>query len=289
MTGARLSLANAVLAGRPVLLARDAAGKVVDATAATGLLGTDDALSVPGALAAVEAALTGAPALAAAPESWRPAVERPEKILMVGLNYRRHAEETRNPIPTTPVLFGKFNNALAAHGSEVPLPLRHGHAFDYEAELVLVMGRTARDVAEEDALDHVFGFAVGNDLSERVLQKRTSQMLLGKSLDRFAPVGPWITGRGLVADPDALRISCRVNGALVQDSTTADMIFRCAHLVSYASRVMTLKPGDLIFTGTPEGVVSGKPEAERHWLRPGDHVGTSLEGLGELEVTLVAA
>lgn len=282
------SLANAVVDGHPVLLARDAAGRVTDATSLLGIPDTDTALADPGLLAALQAALPDASELGPAKLGWMPTVLRPEKILMVGLNYRRHAEETKNPIPTSPVLFGKFNNALAAHGSEVPLPVSHATWFDYEAELVLVLGAMARDVPEDRALEHVFGYAVGNDLSARELQRRTSQMLLGKSLDGFAPVGPWIIGRGLVADPDALGIRCRVNGALVQESSTADMIFGCAHLVSYASRTMTLKPGDMVFTGTPEGVIAGKPEAERRWLRDGDQIRTEIDGLGELEVILRA-
>lgn len=282
------SLANALLDERPVLLARDAAGRVVNATDLLGIADTDAALADLQVLETLQAALPRAPSLPQGELGWRPAVLRPEKILMVGLNYRRHAEETENPIPTSPVLFGKFNNALAAHGAEVPLPVTHAAWFDYEAELVIVLGALGRDVAEASALDRVFGYAVGNDLSARELQRRTSQMLLGKSLDGFAPVGPWIVGRGLVPTPDALGIRCQINGALVQDSSTTDMIFGCAQLVSYASRTMTLKPGDLIFTGTPEGVIAGKPEAERRWLRDGDQVRTEIDSLGTLDVTLRA-
>jgi 2-keto-4-pentenoate hydratase/2-oxohepta-3-ene-1,7-dioic acid hydratase in catechol pathway len=128
---------------------------------------------------------------------------------MVGLNYRRHAEETRNPIPTTPILFGKFNNALAAHESTIELPVLQSRQFDYEAELVIVIGRQARDISVDAALDYVLGYTVGNDLSARDLQKRTSQMFIGKSLDGFAPSGPWITTTALVPDPQSLPIECR--------------------------------------------------------------------------------
>jgi 2-keto-4-pentenoate hydratase/2-oxohepta-3-ene-1,7-dioic acid hydratase in catechol pathway len=282
------ALANVLHQGQPVLLVRDRSGRIVNASAFTGATGTDEALADQTLLDAIADGLADAPGFDGAELSWRPAVERPEKIIMVGLNYRQHAIETKNDIPASPVLFGKFNNALAAHDSVVSLPVRYATWFDYEAELVIVIGRQARDVSVEDAFEHVWGYTVGNDLSARELQRRTSQMLLGKSLDGFAPVGPWIVGRGLVPNPDALGIRCRVNGDIQQDSNTADMIFNCGYLVSYASRTMTLRPGDLIFTGTPEGVVAGKPEDKRRWLCDGDVIVTEIDGLGDLSVSLAA-
>jgi 2-keto-4-pentenoate hydratase/2-oxohepta-3-ene-1,7-dioic acid hydratase in catechol pathway len=215
-----------------------------------------------------------------------PCVASPEKILMVGLNYRRHCEEVRLPLPSSPTFFSKFNNSLLGHGGTIPLPVSVASRFDYEAELVVVIGRTARDVSEADAPAHVFGYCSGNDFSARDLQMKTSQFLLGKTCDGFAPVGPWLVTADEVADPQDLSIECRVNGEVRQSSSTRDMVFGCAQLVSYASRHMTLKPGDVVFTGTPEGVIQGKPEAERVWLRQGDELTTTIGDLGELRFRL---
>ncbi|SFU54001.1 fumarylacetoacetate hydrolase family protein [Alicyclobacillus macrosporangiidus] len=214
-----------------------------------------------------------------------PCVAQPEKILCVGTNYRKHAIESNLPIPTSPVLFSKFNNALAGHNEAVKLPA--AEQIDYEVELVIVIGREAKDVAKEDALSYVFGYATGNDLSARDLQFRTGQWLLGKTLDGFAPVGPYLVTADEVPNPNALRLELRLNGEVRQSSNTADMIFDCAELIHYASRYMTLKPGDLIFTGTPEGVILGYPEDKRVWLKAGDELVASVEGLGELRTVLV--
>ncbi|WP_029421248.1 fumarylacetoacetate hydrolase family protein [Alicyclobacillus macrosporangiidus] len=214
-----------------------------------------------------------------------PCVTQPEKILCVGTNYRKHAIESNMPIPTYPVLFSKFNNTLAGHNQAVKLPA--AEQIDYEVELVIVMGREAKDVAKEDALSYVFGYATGNDLSARDLQFRTGQWLLGKTLDGFAPVGPYLVTADEVPNPNALRLELRLNGEVRQSSNTADMIFDCAELIHYASRYMTLKPGDLIFTGTPEGVILGYPEDKRVWLKAGDEMVASVEGLGELRTVLV--
>jgi 2-keto-4-pentenoate hydratase/2-oxohepta-3-ene-1,7-dioic acid hydratase in catechol pathway len=215
-----------------------------------------------------------------------PCIASPEKILMVGLNYRRHCEEVKLPLPDSPTFFSKYNNALLGHGGTIPLPVSVASRFDYEAELVVVIGRTARDVPEAHALAHVFGYCSGNDFSARDLQMKTSQFLLGKTCDGFAPVGPWLVTADEVADPQHLAIECRVNGEVRQSSSTRDMVFSCANLVSYASRHMTLKPGDVIFTGTPEGVIQGKPERERAWLKRGDELTTTIGDLGELRFRL---
>jgi 2-keto-4-pentenoate hydratase/2-oxohepta-3-ene-1,7-dioic acid hydratase in catechol pathway len=208
-----------------------------------------------------------------------PCVPRPPKIICIGLNYRRHAEEAGMEVPKTPVLFAKFGNTLAAGGEDIPLP-DVAVQYDYEAELGVVIGRTARGVSEADALDHVWGYCCCNDVSARDLQFVTTQWLLGKTLDRFMPVGPHLVSADEAGDPQAMRITCTVNGDVRQDSNTADMVFGVAELVSYLSRHFTLEPGDLISTGTPEGVAQGRPD--KRWLVPGDEVVVEVGGLGRL-------
>ncbi len=215
--------------------------------------------------------------------SYAPVVSRPEKILCVGLNYLEHVEEAKDQeVPDEPVIFNKMANALAAHQETIPLPAT-GEQFDYEAELVMVIGKEAKDVSEEEALSYVFGYTVGNDLSVRDLQfKSGNQWLLGKTPDRFAPVGPHLVTADKV-DPAHLDISMKRNGETVQSSNTKHMIFDCATIVSYLSKHMTLKPGDLIFTGTPEGVVLGYPEEERKWLESGEELEVGIETIGTLK------
>ena len=215
-----------------------------------------------------------------------PAVPNPEKIICVGLNYRQHAAETGSAIPPVPLLFNKFNNALTGHRSTVKLPSKVDRQFDYEVELVIVIGKTARDVSEADALKYVFGYANGNDLSARTLQKATSQFMLGKIPDGFAPLGPWVVSADQIKDPNNLAIQTWVNGKIRQDLNTSDMIYDCKTIISYCSRHMTLKPGDIIYTGTPQGVILGYPKDKQKWLKAGDRVTTVVEQLGELEVTL---
>lgn len=215
-----------------------------------------------------------------------PAVTNPEKILMVGLNYRRHAAEIKMALPTSPVLFNKFNNALLGHNRTLHLPTKVSSQFDYEVELVVVIGKTARDVSEADALSYVAGYCTGNDFSARDLQRRTSQIMLGKIGDGFAPLGPWLVTADQIPDPNALNLWCDVNGERRQSSNTRDMVFNCAQLISYASGLMTLKPGDLIYTGTPEGVILGKPESQQVWLKAGDKISCGIEKLGELKFDL---
>jgi len=209
-----------------------------------------------------------------------PCVPRPPKIVCIGLNYRRHAEEAGMPVPTSPILFSKFGNALAASGDDVPLPPGVAEQYDYEAELGVVIGRTTRNVGEADALDHVWGYCNCNDVSARDLQFRSTQWLLGKTLDRFLPAGPDLVSADEAGDPQAMRITCTVNGDMRQDSNTADMIFGVAEIVSYVSRHFTLEAGDLIATGTPEGVAQGR--ADKRWLVPGDEVVVEVGGLGRL-------
>ena len=215
-----------------------------------------------------------------------PPVLHPQKILCVGLNYRKHAAETNQPVPTTPLLFNKYNNALMEHRGTLKLPTKVASQFDYEVELVVVIGRKAFQVSESDALKYVFGYTTGNDFSARDLQRKTSQFMLGKSCDGFAPLGPWIAGAGLVPDPQKLDLWCEVNGERRQSSNTADMVFGCAQIVSYVSQHMTLMPGDIIYTGTPEGVIGGMPEGKRVWLKPGDKLRCAIEPLDVLEFKL---
>lgn len=214
-----------------------------------------------------------------------PAVADPGKILCVGLNYRRHAAETGMPIPETPVLFSKFDNTIAAHGDSVSLP-PVAIQYDYEVELGVVIGKAARNVSVEHALDYVLGYVTSNDVSVRDLQTRTSQWLLGKTLDNFLPVGPWLVTADEVGDPQHLSIKTWVNGDLRQNSNTGDMIFPVAEIVSYISRYFTLEPGDIIVTGTPEGVAMGRED--KPWLVPGDEVVVEVEGLGALKNIMIA-
>jgi 2-keto-4-pentenoate hydratase/2-oxohepta-3-ene-1,7-dioic acid hydratase in catechol pathway len=215
-----------------------------------------------------------------------PLVTRPEKIIMMGFNYRRHAAETKTPIPANPTLFNKFNNALNHHRGTITLPTATAKQFDYEIELVIVFGRECRNVSEADALNYVAGYCTGNDFSARDMQYLTTQFMIGKTFDGFAPLGPYLVTSDLVGDPNNLRLECRINGEQRQDWNTNDMIFNCRQLISFASRMMTIKPGDILFTGTPHGVIFGKPKDEQVWLKPGDRVACSVEKLGELAFEL---
>lgn len=216
-----------------------------------------------------------------------PVVTHPEKIVCVGLNYRKHAQETGAQVPKEPVLFSKFNTTLNHHKGAIKLPSQVAKKFDYEVELVIVIGKEAHNVAEADALSYVAGYCTGNDFTARDLQYETGgQWLIGKTPDQFAPLGPYLVTADQV-DPDNLKLECRVNGETRQSSNTSDMIFNTRHMISYISRVITLRPGDIIFTGTPEGVIQGKPKDQQVWLKPGDKIVCSLEKLGELRFELV--
>jgi 2-keto-4-pentenoate hydratase/2-oxohepta-3-ene-1,7-dioic acid hydratase in catechol pathway len=189
-------------------------------------------------------------------------------------------------VPTQPILFNKYNTALNGHRGVIKVSQEAAKQFDYEVELVIVLGRTARNVSESDALSYVLGYCTGNDFTARDLQRVSSQWMLGKTLDGSAPIGPYLVTADQVPDPNRLKIECRVNGEVRQSSNTADMVFGCASLVSYISRYFTLKPGDIIFTGTPEGVISGYPKERQVWLKAGDRLTSTLEGLGELQFSL---
>jgi 2-keto-4-pentenoate hydratase/2-oxohepta-3-ene-1,7-dioic acid hydratase in catechol pathway len=217
--------------------------------------------------------------------TYGPCIANAGKIICIGLNYRRHVEESGMAIPTLPVLFSKFSNTIAAPGEQIVLPA-NAVEYDYEAELGVVIGKQAKNVSEQDALKYVLGYCNINDLSARDLQMRTSQWLLGKTLDKFSPIGPYLVTADEVGDPQALGIRCWVNRDLRQNSSTSDMIFSVAYLVSYISQYMTLEPGDVISTGTPEGVVLGMKE--KHWIKPGDEVTIEITGLGRLTNPMVA-
>ena len=215
-----------------------------------------------------------------------PLVSNPEKIVCVGLNYRHHAEEIGAPIPKQPVLFNKFNNTLNHHNGTVKLPVDHAKKFDYEIELVMIMGKQAHNVSEADALNYVAGYATGNDFTARDLQLETGgQWMVGKTPDQFAPLGPYMVTADQI-DPDKLKLECRVNGETRQSSTTSDFIFNSRQIINYITRFITLRPGDIIFTGTPEGVIQGKPKDKQVWLKPGDKIACSVEKLGELKFEL---
>lgn len=201
------------------------------------------------------------------------------KIIGVGLNYRLHALETGAAIPTEPVLFMKATTAINGPFDDIVLP-RGSVNTDWEAELGLVIGKEARYVSKEKALDHLAGYVTFHDVSERDFQKnRGGSWDKGKGCDTFAPIGPWLVTRDEVPDPQALRVWCEVNGAKRQDSNTADMIFPVAFLISYISQFMTLNPGDVICTGTPSGVGMGMNPPQ--YLKAGDTVRLGVEGLGE--------
>lgn len=223
----------------------------------------------------------------AEPIEWLAPVPRPGNIWCVGLNYRPHIAESNMTVPACPVLFNKAANAVIGSGATIHPPAEVTQ-LDYEAELVMVIGRRCAQVSEEQALRYVLGYCNGNDISARDLQFRTSQWSLGKSADGFAPMGPYLVVADAVRDPNGLAIVGRRNGEVVQQAHTGDMIFSCRYLISYLSRYVTLEPGDVIFTGTPEGVILGQSEDRRQWLRPGDVLTVSIEGLGDL-VTRIGA
>lgn len=213
--------------------------------------------------------------------AFAPAVPNPNKIICVGLNYKAHADETGGDVPEYPILFSKFNNALAAAGEPIPIPPSF-EKVDYEAELVVVIGRRAKQVPVARALDYVLGYTIGNDISERALQFRSGQWLLGKTPDKFLPIGPYLVTADDIPDPQNLTIRGYLNRVVRQDSHTSQMIFSVAELISYASQYMTLMPGDIISTGTPDGVILGQPKGQRRWLQAGDTYTVEIEGIGTL-------
>jgi acylpyruvate hydrolase len=209
-----------------------------------------------------------------------PPIPDPDKILCMGLNYRDHAAEAGLDLPTVPLFFAKFRNSLIGPGDQIVLPAAASGKVDYEAELAVVIGRRCRDVAAEDALEHVAGAMAFNDVSARDLQAQASQWTVGKAIDTFAPCGPALVLRDEISDLQALGIRTRVNGETLQDANTSLMVFGVAEAISFLTRVMTLEPGDMIATGTPAGV--GMARQPRIWLRDGDTVEVEIDELGTL-------
>lgn len=201
----------------------------------------------------------------------------PSKIICIGLNYKQHAIESGMQIPTIPVVFNKFNNTLVQYGEDIVLGHK-GTQFDYEVELGVVIGKRCKNVTKDRALEYVFGYCVANDMSCRDLQFRSSQWLMGKSLDTFLPLGKYIVTADEVGNPQNLNLKCFLNGELRQNSNTSDMIFSVADIIEDLSNHFTLMPGDLILTGTPEGVIMGMKE--KNWVKKGDIIIVEIEKLG---------
>lgn len=202
-------------------------------------------------------------------------------VICIGLNYRDHALETGAEIPTEPVVFCKVNGALCGMNDEIPLP-KVSAQVDYEAELVMVIGKTAWQVPEEEADEYIFGYACGHDVSARDWQKGRpgGQWLLGKSFPNFAPLGPYVVPKEDIEDPCDLKIQMRVNGEVLQNSSTSQLIFNPWQLIAHLSQCFVLQPGDVIFTGTPPGV--GAARTPPKFLQPGDECEVEIEGLGVL-------
>ena len=210
-------------------------------------------------------------------------VPDPEKIIGIGLNYRAHAAEGRMEPPESPTFFAKFRNALRADGATVTLPAASAKV-DYEAEIAFVVGRRAKDITEADAIDHVAGYTLFNDLSARDLQFATPQWMPGKVFDGAAPCGPAIVTPDESGPDDALGLALDLNGERMQESSTADLVFSIPALIAHLSSLMTLEPGDIVATGTPAGV--GGAREPRVWLRPADELVVSSPQLGRLRTTI---
>jgi len=212
-------------------------------------------------------------------------IPKPPKVICIGLNYRDHAAESKAAIPEVPTVFSKFNTAITGHRHPVVLP-KNSAKPDYEAEFAVVIGKRGRHVAAQEWRDYVFGYTILNDVSARDFQMATTQWMIGKTFDTFAPMGPAVVTADEIEDPHNLRITFRLNGELLQDSNTKNLIFDLPKLIAHLSSVFTLEPGDVISTGTPAGV--GFARRPPRWLKPGDEMRTAVEGLGELVNPVVA-
>lgn len=208
-----------------------------------------------------------------------PPVTRPQKVLAIGANYRAHCAESGMPIPQKPIVFVKVTSALTAHGEAIVYP-RITQELDYEGELAVIIGRRARHVSQEDAMQYLAGYTIMNDVSARDLQRTEGQWSRAKGCDTFAPCGPWLVTVDEIADPHNLTIETRINGEARQHANTGDMIFPIPFLIAYITSAMTLVPGDIITTGTPAGV--GVYRQPKGLLQPGDEVSIRIEGIGEL-------
>lgn len=279
-----MRLASIIVDGRPTLaVLRD--GRSIE----TGSLGIgietleDLARAGAPALDALRTAVAGCPAgdgVAFAGATLAPVVPRPGKIVAVGLNYRAHAEEVGAAAPERPLLFAKFSSSVLAHGADIRWDPALTGQVDYEAELGVVIGRRARNVDPAGALDHVLGYTCINDVSARDLQAADGQWVRAKSLDTFCPIGPVLVTTDEIPDPQALAISCAVNGEVLQQASTGDMFFSVRELIAFCSRSFTLEPGDVIATGTPSGI--GLTRTPPRFLGDGDEVVVTIEGIGSL-------
>jgi 5-carboxymethyl-2-hydroxymuconate isomerase len=243
----------------------------IEATETAQVIGQHEAIA-----AAVATARPGAGEL-----DLRCPIVRPTKVLAIGLNYMDHIRETNSKVPERPVLFAKFPNTLNDPYGQIVVDADLTEKADYEVELAVVIGKRARRVSRADALDHVFGYAVGNDVSARDWQFADAQFDRSKGFDTFCPIGPWITTADEVADPQALGLRSMVNGEVRQDSSTKEMVHGVAELIAFLSRGMTLEPGDVLLTGTPHGV--GLAMDPPRFLVPGDVVRCEVDGLGAIE------
>ncbi|MGE7906563.1 fumarylacetoacetate hydrolase family protein [Peribacillus sp. NPDC094092] len=214
-----------------------------------------------------------------------PPISKPEKIICVGLNYFDHCKETGMEPPESPVIFSKYANAITGHHDAIEIPI-NSTAVDFEAELAFVIGREAKHVSEEEANDYIFGYTIMNDISARDLQFQDGQWSRGKTADTFAPFGPFIVTQDEVGDPHNLAISLELNGEIMQDSNTSNLIFTVPKILSFLSQTMTLMPGDLIATGTPPGVGMGRNP--KIWLKNGDRMNVSIEKIGTLSNHVIA-
>lgn len=246
-----------------------------------------DAVSAEG-LAKIKAADHGSLPEISATERTGACVNNVGKFICIGLNYADHAAESGLEVPPEPIMFMKATSAICGPDDNVIIP-RNSQKTDWEVELGVIIGKEAKYVSEDDAMDHVAGYCVVNDVSERAFQiERSGQWVKGKSADTFGPIGPWMVTKDEVADPQNLKMWLEVDGHRYQDGTTATMVYGVKHLVHYLSQFMSLQPGDIITTGTPPGVGMGiKPNPV--FLKPGQTMKLSIEGLGEQQQTTVAA
>ncbi|MGH2356986.1 MAG: fumarylacetoacetate hydrolase family protein [Candidatus Limnocylindria bacterium] len=268
-------LAFARSSNAPSRLGRLADDGIVDLSEESGWTDATDALQHPDELPSLDG-----PRLDRASIELRAPIGRPGKIICVGLNYHDHCREQGIEPPRYPILFAKFANAVAAPGATITRPAAT-EKLDLECELGVVIGRRAKRIGPEEALEHVFGYTIVNDVTMRDLQREDGQWLRAKGSDGFAPMGPVLVTRDEIPDPQRLRIASSVNGEPWQESTTGEMVFEVATLVAFISRTITLEPGDIIATGTPAGV--GHFQDPPRYLRDGDVMRCEMEGIGALE------
>ncbi len=253
-------------------------------------------LGFPSTLAVIEAVSAGTVSLRRLASSANPSsplaslpllapIPKPRKLLCVGLNYRDHAAETGQELPKVPTIFNKFATAVIGPGSQIILP-KVSDSPDYEAEFAFVIGRGGRHISAESWADHVFGYTIINDVSARDYQRATSQWLIGKTFDTFAPMGPWIVTADEISDPHNLDVGITINGEVLQNSNTRELIFKIPELIAYLSSVFTLEPGDIVSTGTPSGV--GFARTPPRFLRAGDDVVVSVQSIGQLRNPVIA-